>query len=219
MKMRIVPMMIAMGLLVVRAFAGPIPSPLLDPKVWGPQKGESKIYNAGGTYFITVDWLVRWDDVLEIYEYFYQIENASSTVIGRFTITPKGPVSSVSAIEADIDDAPYSHNISGEDVELGLYSTMPDPNQTGFSVIGDVVWAWKLGEEVPSGRETVILYLTSPMPPVYGYAEAKDSAPGPFSTDYTGSQRVPVPSPEPVSLILLLFSLSALRIVRNKMVK
>lgn len=216
MKMRIALMLIVMGLLVVRVFAGPIPSPLRDPKLWGPQKGESKIFNARGTDYITVDWLVQWNEIVGIYEYFYQIENASNTVIGRFTITPKGPVSYVGAIIDDIENAPYNHTILVEEVELPLYDVIPDSSQTGFSAIGDVVWAWKLNYEVPKNRETVILYLTSPRPPVYGYAEAKDGAPGPFSTDYEGSQPVPVPSPEPVSLMLLLVSLPVVKIVRNK---
>jgi len=210
---------VVVGIMGARALAGPIPSPLLDPKDYGPQMGESIIYNENGTAYLTVDWIVRWDEVREVYEYLYQLEvsESTSTVISRFTVTPKGPVSEVGAIVASLDDDPYNHNLVGEVVDpLDLYTTPPHPLLTGITAQGDVAWGWLTGAEIPLEEQSVILYLTSPMPPVYGYAEAKDSDPGPFATKYGGSQPIPVPSPEPGVLLMLGISVAGILVWRRK---
>jgi len=209
---------VVVGIMGVRAFAGPIPIPLKDPKFHGPQKGESIVYNAfygqSGEAYITVDWVVRWNDVMEVYEYFYQLENPTTTAIARFTLTPQGPVLAVGAIEEDIDTW-LGHILPDGEVELDDLHTVA-PDDFGFTYIGDVYWEW---DEVPpllSNKESYILYLTSLMPPTYGYAEAKDGTPGPFSTGHQGSQPIPVPSPEPGVLLMLGISVAGILVWRRK---
>jgi hypothetical protein len=182
--------------------------------------GESKIYNASGTAFLTVDWIVQWNPVLNLYEYLYQLEVSSftGTVISRFTVTPKGPVSFVGAIADSLDNPlSFNHNLPGEEVDpLALYTTPPDASLTGITAAGDVAWGWLTGQEITVGKQSVILYLTSPMPPTYGYGEAKDGLPGPFATSFTGSQPIPVPSPEPGVLLMLGVSLVGISVWRRK---
>lgn len=211
-------LVVAMG---ARSSAGPIPVPLLDPKVAGPQLGEStlisKEISPGVFSYMEIDWMVVWDENLELYGYFYQVENratnsedndvSSFTIrVPRYSVTP-GTVF-ISTVDWDLTAPPMwlygSHNVASEITEVGLGNS--PTSGSGGGALGTVTWTWASGAQLKPGSETVVIGFYSPLPPVYGVGNLFDgNVVGGWGPDFNPlSQLIPVPSPEPVTAALML---------------
>jgi hypothetical protein len=164
---------VMMGLVTAKLFAGPIPSPLPDPKFvpGNVVKGQSTLLGDDGSA-IQVDWIVAWIPDLELYGYAYQLENYSTTDVSSFTIVPLGPIVPgsvfISPAGSDWDPSaavgwpqPFwpadaaTHNIAGEVEPAGGLGN--SPTSGGVGIDGAITWRWT--DELLPGTETVIIYL------------------------------------------------------------
>ncbi len=134
------------------------------------------------------------------YFYYYQLENFSPdslSTIKQLTLNIfAGCVCSTGfIIGADLDDiSTFDHNIAGEHENV---VTVRDPDTADFddmSYPNNQTWAFSPTELV-IGAESGVLFLTSMLPPGMSPAYALDGTP------YEGE--LPVPVPEPFSIILL----------------
>jgi hypothetical protein len=225
---------VVMGLVTAKLFAGPIPSPLPDPKFvpGNVVKGQSTLLGRDGSA-IQVDWIVAWIPDLELYGYAYQLENFSTTDVSSFTIIPLGPIvpGSVFISPAGSDWDPSAaggwppldwpadaatHNIAGEVEPAGGLGN--SPTSGGVGIDGSITWTWPVGAQLLPGTETVIIGFLSPMAPTYGIGNAFDGVPtGGWGPDFNLlSDPLPVPSPEPTTILLLATGLGVVGIYRRK---
>jgi hypothetical protein len=225
---------VVMGLVTAKLFAGPIPSPLPDPKFvpGNVVKGQSTLLGEDGSA-IQVDWIVAWIPGPDLYGYAYQLENFSTTDVTSFTIVPLGPIvpGSVFISPAGSDWDPSAaggwplplwpadaatHDIVGEvEPEGGLGNS---PTSGGVGIDGSISWTWPVGAQLLPGTETVIIGFLSPMAPTYGKGNAFDGAPtGGWGPSFNPlSDPLPVPSPEPTTILLLATGLGIVGIYRRK---
>jgi len=223
------------GLVTAKLFAGPIPIPLPDPALTPGQvvKGQSTLLGSDNSA-VQVDWMVVWFAGPGVYGYYYQLENFSTTDVSSFTIIPKGPIVPgsvfISSPGTDWDPtatgawpplgAPAdaaTHNIPGE-VEEPAGGLGNSPTSGGVGIDGSITWTWSVGAQLLPNTETVIIGFLSPAAPVYGVGYAGDGAPtsgwGPSFN--TLSDPLPVPSPEPTIILLLVTGLGVVGIYRRR---
>ena len=139
-----------------------------------------------------------YDD--SVYFYYYQLENFSPeslSTIKQLTLNIFADCvcSSGFIIGADLDDiSTFDHNIAGEHENV---VTVRDPDTADFDDISypnNQTWAFS-PTELAIGGESSVLFLTSMLPPGISPAYALDGTP------YAGE--LPVPVPEPFSIILI----------------
>jgi len=221
-------------MLMARAvFAGPIP-----PSPAPPSFGESDLtsFTTPGSV-VRVDWMVidaSGFGFPGLFAYLYQVENVSGIDLDLFTVTfpagvvPVGEVVSVGIlIGDDLDVATSYHpphdtpNISGEITELPLGNA---PINVSTDVMGgfvsNITWTWAK-DLLITGTESPTLYFICSLPPTYGVGGASNAMPpSPWTSLAPGGQPVPVPSPEPATVLLLIGALMTGAIVcRRRMTK
>jgi len=224
-----------------RSFAGPLlPSFELNWWLTNPVKaGQSQLVNPSNPAgdYINVDWLVIYDEAgvwghPGSFVYLYQLENtAGSSSIRAFNVTYYNPFFSneVGIKAGDLDDntALWTGHNSGNFGNLGSPPTpaetepgggpqgVPDnydalqlPGSVSFTTVG-----------IGITQESLVLYIIDPRPPVYGEARAQDGATwwgkvtvGPI----TYGDPVPVPSPEPTTIVLLAMGVIGTVALRNR---
>ena len=222
------------GLVTAKLFAGPIPSPLLDPKLVSDQvvKGQSTLLGADGSA-VQVDWMVVWFGGPKVYGYYYQLENFSQDDVSSFTIRLKGPVitGTVGVFSPGTDwdptaagdwpppgapTAAATHVIDGEVEPTGGIGNNPVGGSLHPLGIA-VTWTWDPNAQLGYNTETVILAFISPAPPVYGIAHAFDGGITGWGPDFNHlSDPLPVPSPEPTTILLLVTGLGVVGIYRRR---
>ena len=192
-----------------QAGAGPIPaspSPV-------PSLGESDLVSfpvPPGN--VNVDWMVLdaffLTGVSGTFAYLYQLENSSPVEGAHFntftvTMSTAGAASILGGgvlSGVDLDDAPFNHNIVGEEEGFVLTPTVG----TVFSPdINNVTWTFA---NIELGQETDTLFFISTLPPVYGVGSILNSSPpSPWSSLAPGGNPVPIPAavPEPGTALLL----------------
>jgi len=204
-----------------------------------PVAGESEVFDPPPDptgYPGNVDWLVLapgnyigtiyepfvipifGSPVAPEYVYLYQVEGRAAGN-NSFTIYVTGPynLSGTFTSAIDLDDVHNSSNfsyLSGEMEVAG--ATLVSPNNFGIitgTPFGDLFqWTWNPGNTLDANEESYVLYITSPAPPMYGYATLKDT--------YSGSTyTIAVPSPEPASFALLLMGLAASGVILRRKTK
>jgi hypothetical protein len=137
------------------------------------------------------------------WEYRYQIENVSSRFLGRFTLE----LPFIGAFNlgvgfypgADLDSAPYNHTVVGERAEpanccvdplLAFQSLVEAKAEYSFPV-----------DNIPPSWESTVLFGRSTLPPAFGRGFIQDTIQ--FNNQFAPSEFIPVPVPEPASMILM----------------
>lgn len=188
------------------AIAVPLPALTPAPVAGSPIQGQSDIsVSLGSGSPINVDWSIEAGDFTgggSAFTYFYQVENASGNPdLSSFTVnTTALGVVSAGFIVGDLDLAGgvwTAHSLGGAETEVasGVYTG------TTFATIasdGSSVSYTFNGPKLLGGVESDILYLTSNLVPGYGTAQIQDTA-----TQWASPESVPIPTPEPASLILM----------------
>lgn len=181
--------------------AGPIPSSLNSL----PAKGESDLNNFVTGDQINVDWVVQVNTGIlgttagDGFEYLFQIENSSGRDISGFTliidsiykasILAAGFLSATSDLD---DDGP--HNLLGEEEGFALQDVSGgtvDPNNAD-----GINWS---SLALHAGNESTTLAFVSRLAPAYGNGSVLDGTP--WSTFAPGSDKLPVPAPEPTTFL------------------
>ncbi len=233
-------MALVVGVTIMAITATSWAGPLMPsfPSEWTPGKkvaGQSTLgVSSGDGVPITVDWVVVfWGNVgpggAPLWGYYYQIENPetqphSEKTVAVFTIStlpPYGPFVAADLIadtSLDNDFADIYGTVPGHTAKN--YSnlaeeTEPSPgniqNPTGFNyTLGDVTYYFgpPPTKEIQVGNQSTILVGYATLPPVYGIATAQDT-----NVQWRGS--VPVPSPEPGAVVLLMTGLMGVGIFRK----
>lgn len=154
---------------------------------------------------INVDYEV--DHIGALYYYNYQVEvPAGGEIIQSIEVDAKATTFATVSV-GSVADIPH-----GPSLAVGV-----TPN---IGVAGSLNVNWLFLSAVHAGTESQVIAYTSPLPPIFGNGSALDDGAGPWSSQNPGSQLVPVPVPEPTTMIagallLLPFGASTLRIVRK----
>jgi hypothetical protein len=219
-----------MTLMGARSFAGPLLPPL---SAVAPVAGETDIIGYNGGLVGRVDWLVLppgdytgtvfaplvedifgpfepGDPIVSpLYIYAYQIEPAIND-IENWTVNVKGPYLGSGTSFLDLDVVGHSSvifsNLAAENELVGAplqfmsFGPINKPDNVTYDFDG------LLG----IGEESEVLWLLSAMPPTYGIGALSNGLPAP------GTGLVPVPSPEPTTLALLLMGIVGVNVVRRR---
>jgi hypothetical protein len=218
-----------MTLMGARSFAGPLLPPL---SAVAPVAGETDIIGVGSGLVGRVDWLVLppgdytgtvfaplvadifGDTISPLYIYAYQIEPAIND-IENWTVNVKGPYLGSGTSFLDLDVVGHSS------VTFPNLGTPPPPAEN--ELVSAPLETMKVGPinkpdnvtydfdgTLDIGEESEVLWLLSAMPPTYGIGALSDGLPSP------GTGLVPVPSPEPTTLALLLMGIVGVNVVRRR---
>lgn len=204
---------IAAAFLISTATAGPIPGGPLVPPVAGESLLSSFI--VGTQSPVHADWMVVPNPQGAGFIYFYQLENpAGNPGIDAFTLTfNPGTVGGVLAAGVvqnnDLDlpgllHAPHTPagfpNLAGEN---DAYALMPLVAVNVNINPGDDTLTWTFNP-LTAGSESDTLFFVHLLPPTYGNAVAQNGTPpSPWGSLAPGGQPVPIPVPEPGSIVML----------------
>ena len=151
------------------------------------------------------------------YLYLYQVENASYPTAGSeshldlFTVSLliddsniTGAGWNAAANWDDLDASPYNHNTTTYPVKLAgeseLTSSGIDPDISFADVFVNVSWSFVGGGgRLSEDHESVVLWFSSPIPPTYADSHVSDD----FNPNMEPHGKVPSPTPEPTTLLLL----------------
>ena len=240
-------LMVGLG---ARSFAAPLLPPLPNTPSSPGVAGESKLAEiTTPNDFIRIDWIVQDAAPFGFpgfFAYLYQIENTTGTGEGirsfnvSFSTSPFTSPSTAGAKGGDNLDSESSYhaahtaaNFSNlgplpplpEDGDAGPinpsdadnYDVFISPTGVSWNII--VVGNNPIGN-IPSGSQSITLFIIDPRPPVYGVAVAQNSGKqwrtGPTLVPGQFGDPVPVPSPEPATLVLLSLGLGIVGFLRRR---
>jgi hypothetical protein len=156
---------------------------------------------------INVDYQV--DLVGGLYYYEYQVE------------VPAGPGNEpIESLEIDATHAAVFLGVPPVGADIPHGASLPVSGAVLGASAGLLNVHWNLTPIVP-GTESLVLAYTSTFAPIWGNGSAIDDGNGPWSSQNPGSAVVPVPVPEPTTMIagallLLPFGASTLRVLRRR---
>lgn len=213
-----------------RSFAGPLPS---FPSVWNVGDYVAGQSTLGGTTAnpaedIEIDWVVMFLGPAPanpfgipvgapVWGYYYQVENSSPTVVGRFVVTTPGPpFVFATSVFGDLDTGLVggdplttlnipAHSIAGEtELATGGIRVATTTELFPSSVRWNFLTPPSGPGPIPINWESEILLAYALVPPTYGNASAIDDIPpSPWSSLAARGEPVPIPSPEPSAMVLL----------------
>lgn len=215
--------LLVVGLVVSSAvplMASPLPTFPANWTTGQEVKGESVFSPAGS---VRVDWTVKYlgtnitlpnlGTFPELWGYYYQLENQSGASLLAFTIPMPNPkfvafgffsgISIDSAFSGLASETVSAHILAGEsepspgtiqNPAYALYE-VPDPPLSPY-----VSWVFGPPQGLLNNRQSSVLFGYAITPPQYKTATAYGA-----NTMWTGS--VPVPSPEPGAVVLLLLGM------------
>jgi len=216
----------------------------VTPWVAGQSKLVSP-FNPTGDY-INVDWIVFWDasgvwGYPGSFVYLYQIENTQgSSNVRAFTVYYDANSQEFGIAEGNLDEdaTPLwkghywdgSKNFSNLDTETepsgGPIGTLDDYDAGkvpgGISFLSEMVpdpTKKPTVKGIPKGNQSLVYYIIDPRPPTYGTATAHDAANWWGQVTFMGvtfGDPVPVPSPEPATVFLMLGAIGTLVWRRRK---
>lgn len=205
----------------VRSFADVLPP---FPSTWNPGdevKGETTIpVLLGDAQPLKIDWIVKYFGN-NLWGYYYQIENASGTTVSSFTIkTPYHPFFVAGFTNDDIDSdftAPLpgsgivtGHNILGETEDAGGGVQIADVVTLGPN---DVTWFFT-SPKLANTYESGLLFAYANMPPTYGGGATANDSGVAWGVGYG----IPVPSPEPSTVALIVLGILGGVFVRRRFI-
>jgi LPXTG-motif cell wall-anchored protein len=207
-------LLVLIGISPVEATVLPALSPFVSPAL-GQSDLESD--NTAGD-FVDIDWVVETLTAAQATAlgvgaagdivYAYQIENttAGGGSILAFSVTfdtSKFPVIGAGIISGDDLDAglvlsPHALGAGDDNDALGVSTTSGTASVNPMTV----GWSFTGGTPVPTGKESDTLFFVTQFAPRYGNGNAQDgSPPSPWSSlSIHGSDKLPVPTPEPGSV-------------------
>ena len=213
--------LMTVGLMVglgARSFAGPLLPPLLS----FPVAGESKLAEiTTPNDYIRIDWIVQYDEDSGLFVYLYQIENTTGTLEGirSFNVSFNTSLSTIAGALGG-NNLDNIHNLAGEvePIPGTIYPSDEDYYDMSTSPTGV---SWNIIDvNIPSGRQSVTLFIIDPRPPMYSVAVAQNSGKqwrtGPTLVPGQFGDPVPVPSPEPATLVLLSLGLGIVGFLRRR---
>jgi hypothetical protein len=164
-----------------------------------------------------VDFQVTYNAGTQLYTYRYQIENFSNRFLGRFVIELpfigafNGGVGFVA--NADLDNAPYNHSVGGENEPSGTNMAPINPMfALQSSVEPKAEFSFPI-TNIPPNRESAVLYGISTRPPTRGFGFIQDTIQ--FNNQFSPAQFIPVPVPEPSTVLFIGSGLAALALRRR----
>ena len=229
-------MALVVGIAVMTAAIPSWADPLMPsfPDVWAEGQKVAGQSTLGVTFGsgapLTVDWIVvYWGN--NVWGYYYQIENPQtqpnvSKTVAILTITTPGPPFFAAGSIANTNlDTNFSDIGSVPGHTAANYSNLgaspppeefePDPgniqNPSGVSLTRfDVTYYFGPPPEleIAVGNQSTVLYAYAFVPPTYGIAISQDS-------DVQWRGLVPVPSPEPGTVVLLVLGTVGMGILRR----
>ena len=206
MMKRMLGLSVIVALAAVFAVVGPVAAaPLIE--------GESLLTSTTGVAFIRIDWQVfspadataPLGSTPGLFQYVYQAEatvgtvvNGSPNDISSFTIAFVGPAfTAFGTIAGNLLEGSEINPVTGLALTCCTAPTnTPLSAGTATATFGSPV--------IPQGGQSTLLIGLSPFGPTGGFGTAVDGAPGsPWASTNPGGQLIPVPAPEPTTLMLL----------------
>jgi hypothetical protein len=178
---------------------------------FGP--GSATMATGAGSSTVGVDYEVLQDSTSSIYYYLYQVKPVGTGGIESFQVTVNPAVANPTILSS----AFIGITLATSDIIAG--GTI-DPGWTPAAVVTAANVRWSTTAFLQDGKQSIVLGFSSLLGPTWGNGQAADSVPpSPWDT-VTGGTFIPVPVPEPTTMIagamlLLPFAASTLRMVRK----
>lgn len=213
----------------VRSFADILPP---FPTTWIPGQEVKGEVTVGVTHDandkidpqpLKIDWIVKafdidGDNVVDIWGYFYQIENNSLATVSSLSIaTPYHPFFYAGFSNIDIDEdfsapPPGSGTVSGHSIS-GELEGGEIQNADGYYLDNDGVTWYFYSPKLTDGYESGLLFAYANIKPTYGGCSVNDN-----NINWGVGYGIPIPSPEPSSMALMVLGILGGVFMRRRLI-